>query len=34
MDTLVDRTVGILEREPVDIYVNPTYLPDQLSQGL
>ena len=30
MDTLVDRAVGILEREPVDIYVNPTYLPDQL----
>lgn len=30
MDTLVDRTVGILEREPVDIYVNPTYIPDQL----
>jgi hypothetical protein len=32
MDTLVDRAVGILEREPVDIYVNPTYLPDQLAQ--
>src|SRR5664279_1760296 len=32
MDTLVDRAVGILEREPVDIYVNPTYLPDQLSK--
>jgi histidinol phosphatase-like PHP family hydrolase len=30
MDTLVDRAAGILEREPVDIYVNPTYLPDQL----
>jgi histidinol phosphatase-like PHP family hydrolase len=30
MDTLVDRAVGILEHEPVDIYVNPTYLPDQL----
>jgi Domain of Unknown Function (DUF1080) len=27
MDTLVERTVGILEHEPVDIYVNPTYLP-------
>jgi hypothetical protein len=27
MDTFVDRTVGILEHEPVDIYVNPTYLP-------
>jgi hypothetical protein len=32
MDVLVDRSVGILEREPVDIYVNPTYLPDQLSK--
>jgi hypothetical protein len=30
MDTLVQRTVGILEREPVDIYVNPTFLPDIL----
>ncbi len=27
MDTLVERTVGILEREPIDIYVNPTFLP-------
>jgi histidinol phosphatase-like PHP family hydrolase len=32
MDTLVDRTVGILEREPIDIYANPTYLPDQLAK--
>jgi histidinol phosphatase-like PHP family hydrolase len=32
MDTLVDRAVGILEREPVDIYANPTYLPDQLAK--
>jgi len=31
MDLLVDRTVGILNREPVDIYVNPTYIPDQLA---
>jgi len=31
MDTLVERTVGILEREPIDILVNPTYLPDQLA---
>lgn len=30
METLVDRAVGILEREPIDIYANPTYLPDQL----
>lgn len=31
MDMLVDRTVGIVTREPVDIYVNSTYIPDQLS---
>ncbi len=30
METLVDRTVGILEHEPIDIYANPTYLPDQI----
>ena len=30
MDVLVDRTVGILEREPIDIYANPTFLPSQL----
>jgi hypothetical protein len=27
MNTLVDRAVGILEHEPVDIYANPTFLP-------
>ena len=27
MDTLVDRAVGILNQEPVDIYVNPTLPP-------
>lgn len=27
MDTLVERAVGILEHEPVDIYANPTFLP-------
>jgi hypothetical protein len=32
MDTLVDRAVGILEKEPVDIYVNPTYVPDVISK--
>lgn len=32
MDTLVDRAVGILEREPVDIYVNPTFVPDVLAK--
>ena len=31
MDTLVDRAVGILEHEPVDIYANPTFLPDVLA---
>lgn len=32
MDTLVERAVGILEHEPIDIYVNPTFLPDQLAK--
>ena len=32
MDTLVERAVGILENEPIDIYVNPTYIPDQLAK--
>jgi histidinol phosphatase-like PHP family hydrolase len=32
MDTLVSRAVGILENEPIDIYVNPTYVPDQLQK--
>jgi len=27
MDMLVARTVGILTNEPVDLYVNPTFLP-------
>lgn len=27
MDMLVARTVGILNNEPIDIYVNPTFLP-------
>ena len=31
MDTLVDRAVGILSTEPIDIYVNPTFLPDVLA---
>ena len=31
MDTLVDRAVGIFEKEPIDIYVNPTFLPAQLA---
>lgn len=32
MDTLVERTVGILEKEPVDIYANPTFLPEVLAK--
>jgi histidinol phosphatase-like PHP family hydrolase len=32
MDTLVARAVGILETEPIDIYANPTYLPDQIAK--
>ena len=31
MDTLVDRAAGILNNEPIDIYVNPTFLPDILA---
>jgi hypothetical protein len=32
MDMLVDRTVRILTTEPVNIYVNPTYLPAQIAE--
>jgi len=32
MDTLVERAVGILDHEPVDIYANPTYLPDSIAR--
>jgi hypothetical protein len=31
MDTLVDRALGIFANEPIDIYVNSTYIPDQLA---
>jgi len=31
MDMLVDRTVTILNTEPIDIYVNPTFLPDSIA---
>jgi len=31
MDMLVDRAVGILTTEPIDIYVNPTYLPTEIA---
>ena len=30
MDQLVDKIVGIMEAEPIDIYVNSTFLPDTL----
>jgi len=30
MDTLVTRAAGIFENEPIDIYVNPTFIPAQL----
>jgi hypothetical protein len=32
MDTLVERTVSILDHEPIDIYANPTYVPDALAK--
>jgi hypothetical protein len=31
MDTLVARATGIFDNEPIDLYVNPTFLPEQLS---
>jgi len=31
MDMLVDRALDIFAGEPIDIYVNPTYVPDQLA---
>jgi hypothetical protein len=31
MDQLVDRIEKILNNEPIDIYVNPTYLPDDIA---
>jgi uncharacterized lipoprotein NlpE involved in copper resistance len=30
MDQLVGKIVGVMENEPIDIYVNSTYLPDTL----
>jgi hypothetical protein len=32
MDMLVEKTVGILNNEPIDIYVNPTFLPDVIAR--
>jgi hypothetical protein len=31
MDTLVDRALSIFANEPIDIYVNPTFIPNQLA---
>lgn len=31
MEELVATTVRIIEREPIDIYVNPTFLPDSIA---
>jgi hypothetical protein len=31
MDTLVDRATRIFREEPIDLYVNPTYVPEQLA---
>jgi histidinol phosphatase-like PHP family hydrolase len=33
METLVERTVGILEQEPIDIWANPTFLPDSITEN-
>ncbi len=30
MDTLVDRIVSVITDEPIDIYVNPTFVPEEL----
>ena len=32
MDVIVDQTVTILENEPVDIYANATYIPDEMNE--
>lgn len=31
MDLIVNRTVGILRNEPIDVYVNPTFLPEPMA---
>ena len=31
MDVIVEKAVGILTKEPVDIYVNPTFLPEVMA---
>lgn len=32
MNMLVEKTVSIISKEPIDIYVNPTFLPFELSE--
>ena len=31
MDLYLNRTLGVLDQEPIDIYVNPTFLPDVIA---
>jgi len=31
MEMLVEKTVGVLENEPIDVYVNPTFLPEEIA---
>ncbi len=33
MDMLVERTLAILSQEPVDIFVNPTFLPEEINHN-
>ena len=33
MDTLVRRATGIFDNEPIDFYVNPTFLPTRIAAG-
>jgi histidinol phosphatase-like PHP family hydrolase len=32
METIVDRIVKVVSTEPIDIYVNPTFLPDVMAK--
>jgi hypothetical protein len=31
MDTLVNRAIAIFDNEPIDLYVNPTFIPEQIA---
>jgi hypothetical protein len=33
MDLYVDKIVGVIRDEPIDIYANPTFLPDVIASG-